>query len=471
MSGRQDVMNPYHRESLKSFSTDAGIRGFFFFAFAATALFIVYGSLVPLRYKPIPFHRAIQAFENLIDFSRTVSSGPAARADWITNLVLYVPMAFFGMGVLSRRGEFGARVFLKSAAVLALCLFWSMGVEFAQLYFPPRTASILDILAQILGSAVGLSLWWVFGDSAARVVYRIRFGKGKGAFLAGLTLYTLAYGLIALFPFDFAVSLEELHKRLASGRDALWAAPCRSALWICLGGSILEMASAVPLGILVAAVLPLSVRRRALATGLLAALFGVVLETAQLFMISGSAQGLSVFVRAAGAVLGCLLHDQLSLEMIRNLRGVVRPAVVLAVPLYVVVLAMAAGWRPNGTVDFHGAMRQWSKVRFIPFYYHYFTSELMALKSLLSQLAAYVPVSAMFWAWNLADPRGPRIRSAVIPTMLAFGCAALMEVLKLFLPGKHPDPTNVMIAAGGAFVAHRALGWLTLWVAAGANRS
>jgi len=53
-------------------------------------LFIIYGSLVPLDYQPKPFEAAWQSFKHI----RYLNLGAASRADWIANIILYIPLTF-----------------------------------------------------------------------------------------------------------------------------------------------------------------------------------------------------------------------------------------------------------------------------------------------------------------------------------------------------------------------------------------
>ena len=48
---------------------------------------------------------------------------------------------------------------------------------------------------------------------------------------------------------------------------------------------------------------------------------------------------------------------------------------------------------------------------FLPFYYHYFTTETKALISLLFQIALYFPVGAGIWLWRWAGGRCGRSQS------------------------------------------------------------
>ena len=62
-------------------------------SFAATLAylaFVVYGSLVPLDFRPIPLDQAWLSFQQ-VPF---LSLGVGSRADWVANGVLYVPLGF-----------------------------------------------------------------------------------------------------------------------------------------------------------------------------------------------------------------------------------------------------------------------------------------------------------------------------------------------------------------------------------------
>jgi hypothetical protein len=81
----------------------------------------------------------------------------------------------------------------------------------------------------------------------------------------------------------------------------------------------------------------------------------------------------------------------------------------------------------------------------------------------------YAPIGLGLWAWV----RAKRVRpwSAGVVGLTAALCAGLVEAGKLFVPGKHPDPSNLLLAAAGACCAHWALKWFeTLWVAPSAEQ-
>ena len=120
---------------------------------ALYAAFVVYGSLLPLDYRAMPLDDALRQFER-IPF---LALGVASRADWVANGVLYLPLGF----LLTRwlMAALGPRLgWAAWAPALGLCVALAVGVEFAQLFFPPRTVSQNDLMAESLGSLLGALL-------------------------------------------------------------------------------------------------------------------------------------------------------------------------------------------------------------------------------------------------------------------------------------------------------------------------
>ena len=130
----------------------------------ATIAFIIYGSLVPLDFHPHTLAWAWAQFQQIPMLNLQVGS----RADWIANGVLYLPTGF----LLAER--FVGRVpglVLALALLACLCALCGLtfGVEFTQLFFPPRTVSQNDLLAETLGGALGLLLALPLANAARRV--------------------------------------------------------------------------------------------------------------------------------------------------------------------------------------------------------------------------------------------------------------------------------------------------------------
>ncbi len=58
--------------------------------------FVIYGSLVPLEFRALPWDEAVARFA-AIPWLRL---GIGSRADWVANLLLFIPLTFLWMGAL-----------------------------------------------------------------------------------------------------------------------------------------------------------------------------------------------------------------------------------------------------------------------------------------------------------------------------------------------------------------------------------
>ena len=66
--------------------------------------FVIYGSLVPLDFKDVPWDQALQHFGAI----PWLAMDTISRADWVANLVLYMPLAFLLMWAQRPRSSAGA---------------------------------------------------------------------------------------------------------------------------------------------------------------------------------------------------------------------------------------------------------------------------------------------------------------------------------------------------------------------------
>jgi VanZ family protein len=401
--------------------------------------FVVYGSLVPLDFQPRPWAQALSMFRH-IDL---LNIGEQGRADWVANGVLYLPVGFFTLALLGRERALASRAFALLPA-LAFSFALAIGVEFVQLFFPPRTVSLNDIYAECIGSGLGalLALRW-----AARFQSLLATLLGNSERLAAhlLKAYAIAYLAFSLFPYDFLLSASEIGGKLRSDHWGWLVAPAslQGPAVLALAKLVAEALAVVPLGI---GLCQWRARRRcSVAQAAVAgAVLGVAIEIAQFFVVSGISQGLSVLTRAVGVAVGALLwRNHEPAQLARVAAPLRRYAVPLALA-YGALLAAINGWFGG---DWHGvdaATRALADVRFLPFYYHYYTTEQAALLSLVAVALLYAPVGVLAWAAWIS----PGLAGAFAALL-----AALMEASKLFVGGEHPDPTNALIAAVAAWAA------------------
>lgn len=400
------------------------------------ATFVVYGSLVPFDFHPLPFDQAWAAFRQ----TPFLTLGVESRADWIANGVLYFPLGFLGVRALS--GGSGARL-LPVLVSLTLAGLLAFAVEFAQLAFPPRTVSQNDLLAECLGSLFGVIAAHRLGPWLARWWQAWKNDLTSVAHHAWQA-YALGYLLFCFFPFDFLVSRPELLNKLGSGNlgwlfafpEASFTSWLRTLLLLAV-----EAALTVPIGFgLGARLRPQQALRRGVVVG---AMVGLAIEIGQIFIASGVSQGASVFSRAAGTGLGAWLGAGWQKGSLNSARGWLGRHLLWLLLPYLALLGFASGWGSHPWQGWGHALRSWDELRFLPFYYHYFTTEAAALVSLGSVVLSYAPLAVIAWAGMVR---------AGAAAALAVMVALIFETGKLFLAVIHPDPTNVLLAGASVWL-------------------
>ena len=192
-------------------------RGWLLGAAVAYLVFVVYGSLVPLEYEPMPWGEALARFRD-IPF---LQLGIGSRADWVANLLLFVPLAYLWLGALWPRRGTAARLavsLLLWAALAGLAL----AIEFTQIFFPQRTVSQNDVLAEGLGGLLGIGLWWWTGEAVARWLGGWRAARGATHVAERLLLaYLLVLFGYSLLPLDLTISPVEVYHKWQEGKVVL----------------------------------------------------------------------------------------------------------------------------------------------------------------------------------------------------------------------------------------------------------
>lgn len=418
----------------------------------AYAAFVVYGSLIPFEFRPRSFDAALRAFQH-IPFLRL---GVGSRADWVANILLYIPLAFLLAGACASARSSAARA-AGTIATMLFCLALAVAVEFAQLFFPPRTVSQNDLIAEAIGTALGVALWLAAGKRILGLGRQVKIG-GPLATRAALTLYVVAYLAFSLFPYDFLVSAKELAAKLDGAIRPVWTLSdsCGGVLR-CNAKLLAEVLLAAPLGVLYGMLRGRERRARygrALLWGLA---LGAVIEALQIFLASGVSQGLSVVTRGLGTAWGLAFYRSFNLELLARHRAALRTMAWLGVPFYIALVLMLKGLVPFALDQVWAAREKLKALSFLPFYYHYFTSETEAMQSLLLNAGLYVPVGLLAWL-SAAPGRDRETRWAAALGGAALGLA--VETLALFTIGKRSDPTNILIAGASAYFVTLVAQWL-----------
>lgn len=267
---------------------------------------VVYGSLVPLTFHPLPLEAAWATFGKLPMYQLGVEQ----RADWVANGVLFVPIGFLTGTLFAANGSLIRR--LPSLFLSALfCVVLALALEFTQLFFPPRTVSRNDVMAELIGSGIGIIFAVYWSEWFRRMVAALA-GKMGELNSRLLQAYAIGYLAFSFFPFDLVVSMTELAAKVNSDTWGWFLAgqSTNRGPVILLAKLLAEVLAVVPIGLLVGsrnARMGQACTRHALTYGML---LGLLIEVAQLFIFSGVTQGISVLARTLGMYCGAHLWKE-----------------------------------------------------------------------------------------------------------------------------------------------------------------
>lgn len=410
-------------------------------------VFVIYGSLVPLDFHALPWDEAVAKFRE-IPF---LDLGIGSRADWVANLLLFIPLAFLWTGLLAH-GRHPVVAALLTLLVWLAAAALSLGIEFTQLFFPQRTVSQNDILAEALGALLGIGAWWLLGDRALNWLegWQKAHGRMETAhnLFWGYLLLLFGYNLL---PLDLTISPVEIFHKFREGKvhllpfAALAHEPAQIAydlavdtviwapvalFWVLRGGKPA----------------PLAWRD----TVLLAAL----LEGLQLFVYSRVSDVTDVFTAALGAAFGLILARPL----LRH-RGASSPAArpwpwIMAALAWLAVLPLVF-WYPYDFllerakhVDIAALLAQ------APLATFYFGTEFRAITEVVHKVGFFAPLGMLL---ALAATRAPylhRVWYGGANFLLALAMALTIELGKTLLPDKFPSLTNVVLECAGAVIGY-----------------
>lgn len=352
------------------------------------------------------------------------------------------------------------------ASIWPACTLFAALVEFAQLYFPNRTCSGSDIIAQSLGSAVGLAIYLIAGQ---RLVDRVREQFAGDSFrspaVGWLAVYLAALALVQWLPLDISASPADWFRKIKEGKATLgpfselgahdppaWR---KCQVW-------LELAAIYfPVGLLLAFApfgrpVPIEGAPRWLPTARAAfrALgFGLalasILEAGQFAVMSRSPSTSDVILGGAAVLLGWLVARGMGVNAAGG--GLDIEAALILGQAWLLWLAIAA-WLPF-EFDGHAGGARFESLNWIPFAAAQEKNYLGGLEEALSRVMLALPYGVVVGALGAADRANRRQRIAV-GAALAAALALILEAGQLYLPDRVANPTDILCsAAGGAIGA------------------
>ena len=419
-------------------------------------LFVIYGSLVPLAFRPVPLAAAVDHFIRVVTGPLLIDS----RTDFATNFLLFVPFGYFWLAALrtDRQGWFGS---LMATAFTVGCGFvLCSAIEFTQTFFPDRTVALSDMVAETFGGVFGATVWLLVGPAVNGWLRGFSKERERPALVQRLLLaYSIAFVFSQLLPLDLTLNLGELARKYREGRITLhpfgyvhtsWL----SAAWDYFG----DVALNAPIG--AAAVLLWTAgrsRRRAPVAVMLGVAVVAAIELAQVFVNSRYADVTDVLTGSVGVVLGVAIAMTLSdREALTDGGG--RPDRLVVAARVGAVAWMGAmlsyHWRP---FDFTLSPQQVStgmhQLMSVPFLSYYLGSEFHAFTEMMRKSLLALPLGALL---RLAWPSGERVSASwirlLVLALVGFCLLLGIEVGQVFLPTRVADVTDAMVGEIG-FVA------------------
>lgn len=424
------------------------------YAGLAYLVFVIYGSLVPLDFHARSWDDAWQAFM----LTPYLDLGISSRADWVANILLFIPLAFIWLGILWHRDNMGMRL-LASVVILILAVILDVGIEFTQLFFPPRTVSLNDILAESMGAGAGVILWWVYGEKLMRWLARWMSSRDHAG-LPERLLYLYLFGLFAynLLPLDLTISPVELYHKWNEGRVILipfsfiFDNPQQE-----LYGLLSDVATWMPVALL----WRLSGKRSA--SFIFFSVIGVsaLLEFLQLFVYTRVTNVTQIFTAGLGAVLGLLLvkllnNEKPAISVTAPGTGMFGMVAWLSATIFWMAVIGTVFWYP---FDFHFsrelAVQHLPDMMKVPFVTYYYGTEYRAATEVLHKMGFFLPLGALF-GFGVSRIRDyfwrPIAGGFAVFTMAV--SALTIELGQLFLPGKSADITDFALELLGGLVGY-----------------
>lgn len=480
-------------------------------AFALTLL-VIYGSFVPLEFKSLTWDQAVEQFKKIPYLNLSVYR----RADWVANLVLFVPLGFLWLGAVDLDRRSRTKTWVALPLILVILVGIAIAMEFAQQWTVRRTVSQNDLIAESVGALLGLVAWLAIGR---RLVGFIRgFTGSSSGDTSGeksgevsptrrlLQLYALGFLLYSFQPFDFTFSPDEIGRQckdqvilkggktvegriVAQDRYSVRIQPEGSGTTRTIGSASIQQVlprkvvlrpfshsfrnpfdAAWQLGSDVLLFIPFgmllryrrNVKRPFVKAVLLACAIAALIEIAQLFVFSRYLDTTDIFTSGFGAMIGAALAGRFAIGEAKPQReqqeagaGRIIAAIAMSL-LYTAPLAVIV-WHPYHRVPSVDVFwKQLGMMIDLPFKAYYYAGEFKAVSNLMRNLMLFLPVGALL-RWGFGSSLRNLAAKRVVVVIVALAMGLVLETGKAAIVNKHADITDLMIYASGALI-----GWW-LW--------
>ncbi len=421
--------------------------------------FVIYGSLVPFQFRPIPIEAALALFKE-IPF---LNLGIHSRADWVSNILLFIPLTFFWMAYFSPAIHSVSS--MKFNPVIAMTLFFlsltlSLSIEFTQLFFPPRTVSLNDLMAETMGALLGILLYWQFGHFATKWIKKWSQAQDKAGKLEQvLYLYLFILFGYSVLPLDLTISPVEVYHKWTEGK--VYLIPFVSTFKGDISEIIYNFFSDIAIWIPVSLLWTVSKKKTPSQATLWTWTAALILEFLQLFVYSRVSDTTDLITAAIGAWLGV------------KIATIWKPSTVLQTSLEKnhlwLPISLVFGWSIFLLIIYWYPFNFQSDAIFlkerlalffnVPFTAFYYGTEFRAITSLISKMAFFFPLGyllatlsrQLFLFFKEKIPEKLFIFLS-IAYITFFGLT--IELVQAALPEKSVDSADCLLSIIGALIGY-----------------
>jgi VanZ family protein len=419
------------------------------------AALTVYGNLIPFEFRPSSLGEAAAAFREISYFTPSMTE---ARGDWMVSVVLFAAFAFTVMAAVSVDCPWdvgvGAAVLVVPASVL-----FSVAIEFLQVFFPPRTVSVNDIVVESLGAWAGVGLWRAAGQRLTDWWRRLAAARSVPA-LARLVLpgYLVLLVAVELMPFDLVLGASELVLKFEEGKIHMLPLHDLATPAALLGKAVSNAACFFPVGLLAALGSRRAWGRREWRRAArLALALAAAVELGQLLVYSRFCDPTDIVIGTAAVLAGAWVGTRYPYLTDWAARGVGKrrwDGRVVAAALVAWSLLLVNWWPCDFTTDPTRFQREpddgettgLRHMYWLPLLDYCWGNKYQALDQFGRRLAGFRPLGVLAALWLR---RTARPHAGWVVGVLAVALPVAIETGKYFLPSHSPSVTNTLIETSG----------------------
>ena len=402
-----------------------------FVLFVASAVFILYGTTIPFNF--VLDRQQVLAHLSRITLNPLISPDSGSRVsipDFVGNVLLFVPLGFFGIWSLAGRRSSISRIVWLTILGCAL----SVVVETLQLVTFDRTSSVADVFANTLGTISGAVAGTLLRATGRNLVVaaNARGIAGVASFYP-LLIATMLLCAAVWEPFDVTLDVGSVVSKVRALMHDPWQ-----------GGPLTDEALSWTQHLLFTSILLMWLREigapGAAATAAVVGVGGAVaLEASQLFIGSRMPGLWDATIGAVGSLCGLAIGSAYPTFK--------RPA--LWCGALFLATAIGAAMQQLSPFDIVSEPRtfQW-----LPFLNYYAFTTFQTVSHSAELLLAYFPLG-----FGVALIIRERHTRTIAVLLLALAIAAPVEYAQRFIGGRYPDVTDIALSVAGA--------WLGLWTA------